>query len=547
MDVPTDSTINVGNVDDEFTLQIRVQDITTRDPTNMGVIALPLNISWDRDAIEFIGTSDDFMVGSDPNARFADPITPRDPNDPADDPNSDMRLNQIVTSAFPLQRSLQSIDPVERIVGLRGASLPNAGSGTAIGSQNEDPFSSLRFRALTETTTPFTIEIAGSMSFTDASVLEPVVRGSNTTATGAITVETNLVIGSGTPPAGLSLSGFVFADTFGDGKFDAGGEFGAREEGLPNVLVQLFTRENKSNPLHQVRTGPDGWYHFEGLGEGTYEIMEVQPEGFVQSLNSLGMICDSQACVPDDDPDDSVGDRFLNIRLDPGQHGVDYNFGDNIIANKRRFVASIDPFRETCSVLQLNCVTVDGTDGDDQITFAPGSDVVTVTITPPNDQPLQEFQFPRDETDIVRIDAGEGEDTVTLIGSSEIDTAHLTANACSLRTSGENEDGTERDTYRPRDYAVLAVNAEMAIADGRLGDDRVVFEDSLFDDMLTAQQDPIMGPITELQWELSLKRLARAIAFEQIRAVSSHGGTDEANPDAVPVDLVGPWLISNQL
>jgi hypothetical protein len=623
-----DSTINIGEKVGEFTLQIRVQDKRNAgEPT--GVIALPLHVSWDPSVIGL-------AVDKSMNEAVIDALV-RDVSTPP----------VTVTSNFPLQRSISvfapdagpavpvppptpvAFLPFANLQGLRGAALPKLlGSGMAIGVNNEDVFSELRFRILSRSEgTRFTIRLAGSMSFEDASQLEHVVGGSNTEVVDAITVQTQLHFDPGLPSisgmkfndqdmngaknddepglgnwtiqlirdqnnngvldvatdpivattttsadgkykfmdtepgtyfvrevqqagwkqttpdpppivvAGLnvqnvdfgnsvessSISGFVFADPNMNGTIDSG------EDGLPNVTVQLTRKATASDPpeTRTTLTGPDGWYHFENLAPGIYDVVEFQPPGFVNSLNSLGLVF-----PPSNDRRSGRIDgpnAFRDIDLREGEHAVDYNFGDNIIPTKRRFVASVDPFAETCALLKLNCVTVRGTTGNDQIEFVPDTEEVRVTV---NNQPAQVFS--RATVNIVKIDALAGQDTVTLRGSSAIDAAHSQSNSCTIQTGA----------YGAGDYAVLAVNAERTIVDGGLGDDLAVLRDSTVDDVLTATNDPFIGPVTELESALNMQRFVRAIAFERTRAVSiPNRGSDTATLNGLPVELVGDWSI----
>lgn len=600
--------INVGKVGGLFALDVRVQDRTER-MSDMGVIALPVDIEWDRGVIEFVG-----------------------------DPNASDLLNPIVTSNFPLQRALNpASDLSANLRGLRGAALPslNQGSqtafGSAIGANAEDVFSELSFQASRVAETPFTIRLAGSMSFADAAVLDPVVGGSNAAAIDNITVRARLIVdpvivsgtkfndennngardagelglanwtirlirdqnnngvlddtdpvittgttgsdgayqltvtesgtyfvrevnqpgwvqttpnplpittsgvdvdgvdfGNNKVPVQNSLSGFVFADTNLNGLFDAG------EDGLPNVTIQLQRTDVAGAMPVTTLTGPDGWYHFEfeDLPSGIYDVTELQPAGFSNASISRGLVFPLGATQPSDPLRGvTVGfNKFQGIDLSAGGNAVDFNFGDNVIPTKRRFVASVDPFAETCSALGLNCVTVRGTTGDDQIEFVPDTEVVRVTV---NNQPAQ--VFPRDTVHIVKIDALAGQDTVTLRGGSTNDVAHSQSNSCTVQTGA----------YRPGDYAVLAVNAERKIFDGGLGNDLAVLRDSAVDEVLTATNEPFIGPVMELQSAQNMQRFVRAVAFERTRAVSiprvGSNDIDTATLNGLAVELVGKW------
>jgi hypothetical protein len=153
--------------DSKFWVEVLVEDQRSNPATQQGVISLPVNFSWNPNRIELVSA----------------PVTGT--IDPAD---------RLVTLQFPLNRFLQSFDasagyasdPNSDMItvtanpnmgGLRGASLPNAMEGTAIGKTSGDEFSLLHFQALpgaTADNTPFTMQVAGSMSFADADLLNGV-------------------------------------------------------------------------------------------------------------------------------------------------------------------------------------------------------------------------------------------------------------------------------------------------------------------------------------------------------------------------------------
>jgi len=91
-------------------------------------------------------------------------------------------------------------------------------------------------------------------------------------ATGALIVKGE---GTGTilnddepsPPANGRISGFVYADTNHNHRPDAC-------EGVPGVLITL----SGEGVAEQTWTDAYGWYEFRGLAEGTYTVVERQPE-----------------------------------------------------------------------------------------------------------------------------------------------------------------------------------------------------------------------------------------------------------------------------
>ena len=68
-----------------------------------------------------------------------------------------------------------------------------------------------------------------------------------------------------------SVSGRVFADGNGDGKFESG------EVGLAGVTLQLLGSDG--SVLATTTTAGDGTYRFTGLDLGTYQVHELTPAG----------------------------------------------------------------------------------------------------------------------------------------------------------------------------------------------------------------------------------------------------------------------------
>ena len=74
----------------------------------------------------------------------------------------------------------------------------------------------------------------------------------------------------------ISLSGYVYTDS------DADGSFEADEIGLPGVTITLISQAT-GTVTATTTTGPDGWYNFEDLPQGTYNVVETQPRGYVDA------------------------------------------------------------------------------------------------------------------------------------------------------------------------------------------------------------------------------------------------------------------------
>lgn len=112
------------------------------------------------------------------------------------------------------------------------------------------------------------------------------------------------------------ISGFVWADTNGNGSRDAD------EIAIPGVTVRLDGIDARNQPVERVATTDDnGAYSFAQLPIGTYDVSEQQPQAFNDSGESLGTVGGVAS--------GQVGnDRFTGIALGPAGQGVNYNFGE---------------------------------------------------------------------------------------------------------------------------------------------------------------------------------------------------------------------------
>lgn len=111
-----------------------------------------------------------------------------------------------------------------------------------------------------------------------------------------------------------SLSGMAFFDVNNNGLFDAAdGDYG-----LQNVMIQLIGVDDLGNTVSlSTTTGLDGTYSFGNLRPGTYSILETQPFGYADGIDTLGSLGGSLD-----------NDRFFDIKLLAGQNGVNYNFAE---------------------------------------------------------------------------------------------------------------------------------------------------------------------------------------------------------------------------
>ena len=111
------------------------------------------------------------------------------------------------------------------------------------------------------------------------------------------------------------LSGYVYHDRDNDGVRDAG------EEGIGGTVVKLF--DENGNLVDTIVTNADGYYHFTGLSNGNYRIVESQPTGYLDGLDTAGQIGGSTVGTAT-----NPGDVIHEIELKFGQSGVEYNFGE---------------------------------------------------------------------------------------------------------------------------------------------------------------------------------------------------------------------------
>lgn len=254
---------------EDVTVEVKVQDIRSEDEetedeetedegTPVGVIALPLNLSWNNSELQL-----------DPEFEIVNPLPP--PNPLPTEPF-------LVTGQFPVQRSAGTliIDAAgdAMLPNVQGASLPNLDQGQAIGVTGADPFSRISFTAVASAAeTSFTVELAGAMSFADAAVLDGVMAIPPTINVAGTpnTVQASIAI------VGGSISGIKFNDLNGNGDRDVG------EPGLDNVTIRIqpdAVAIGNNAQADSVLTNADGSYAFTDLPKGSYTITEDVPDGF---------------------------------------------------------------------------------------------------------------------------------------------------------------------------------------------------------------------------------------------------------------------------
>ncbi|MFO0915992.1 MAG: SdrD B-like domain-containing protein [Pirellulales bacterium] len=124
-------------------------------------------------------------------------------------------------------------------------------------------------------------------------------------------------------PALASLAGHVYEDRNTNGQREPG------EPGLGQVLIRAVPINTvEPQAVREVMTGADGSYRFDGLMPGEYRLVEVnQPAGYLDGIDragTIGGVMVGQAVNP--------GDEIRSIILGGNQHGVDYDFGEQLTA-----------------------------------------------------------------------------------------------------------------------------------------------------------------------------------------------------------------------
>jgi serine-aspartate repeat-containing protein C/D/E len=114
--------------------------------------------------------------------------------------------------------------------------------------------------------------------------------------------------------APATLSGFVYVDTSNDG-IKASSE-------APIANTEITLLDSAGVIVMKTRTDAEGGYRFEGLVPGTYTIVQSQPDGYFDGIDTVGKINGQTIGRLDGN------DRIAAITLEQGLRGMDYNFGE---------------------------------------------------------------------------------------------------------------------------------------------------------------------------------------------------------------------------
>ncbi len=113
---------------------------------------------------------------------------------------------------------------------------------------------------------------------------------------------------------GADLSGYVYHDRSDDGVYDP------TETPIAGVTLKLMRHDGTDTGQRAV-TNSQGFYQFTNLAAGSYCVMEVHPENWLDGKDTAGSL--------GGDADPAVGaDMICEITLTYGDDAVNYNFGE---------------------------------------------------------------------------------------------------------------------------------------------------------------------------------------------------------------------------
>jgi len=270
-------------------------------------------------------------------------------------------------------------------------------------------------------------------------------------------------------PLGL-ICGNVYIDTNNDGIFNA---LDGGESPIEGVEIML-----SGNGVSQsVFTAADGSYCFTDLLEGDYQLMEVQPEGFLDGQETLG---DFGRAIPENDKFDVA--LFFGNGPDPaGLEAFEYNFGELgvdpredgkepfLISNvtgaggiQAAFASTQSETEATIPTLDGDVLVIMGTGGIDEVTITAGQDIHVVNVN----GLIREFSA--EQYHKIHFDGSTGDDRVTIIGSDANDRAVLKPFEASVTSDA---------------YEISVENARYISAEGGGGTDEAFLVDGAGDDV----------------------------------------------------------------
>jgi hypothetical protein len=341
-----------------------------------------------------------------------------------------------------------------------------------------------------------------------------------------------------------TISGRVWIDTDGGGDKDAG------EKYLSGVTVKLDGESLLTGEIETrtVTTDANGYYLFEEVEPGSYEITEVQPGLYL----SAGQYAGSEGGTP--------GDNSIHVDLTVGgAEATDYNFTERglrpeFISKRLMIASSFGAGQGLLSSLNLSngdaWVSLDEGISGTMTLQADGNGSGTTTLTLYNSS-LQQVASQTSSDGDLRVDwtgvvgapyfvrvSGSNQD-VDLRITNMIDVAAgiLTIHG----TDGDDEfiydasGSVHTFTVNGVKYEINPNNVTSVVFDGGRGNDHVELIDSAFDDSLTAEDDWLT-----LSNDHGLDLIASGIESARATGSSTSNHADVLDEDYA-LELIGNW------
>lgn len=124
----------------------------------------------------------------------------------------------------------------------------------------------------------------------------------------------------------MAVSGYVYVDDNNNG---------VKETGEPPIAgVTLRLLDAQGHTLRTTTTDAAGFYRFGDLPAGTYTVVQVQPDGYLDGRDAAGTLGGTAV---------NPGDRIIGITGRPGDEGRNYNFGELLPASLSGYVFQDGP------------------------------------------------------------------------------------------------------------------------------------------------------------------------------------------------------------
>ena len=111
------------------------------------------------------------------------------------------------------------------------------------------------------------------------------------------------------------ISGHVYHDANVNGRRELGEQ--------PIADVEILLKDASGNVVASTRSDDTGFYKFQQLRAGEYQLMEMHPDGWLDGTDVAGTVAGVTGGAAQ-----NPGDQISNIDLLWGDNGVDYDFGE---------------------------------------------------------------------------------------------------------------------------------------------------------------------------------------------------------------------------